>query len=163
LLPAADTLGGAVGAFVLTDPRYRLEPVSATFHGRDVFAPAAAHLALGVDAAELGPPIEPDELTRVSPPVANVTADGIETDVLRSDHFGNIQLAATDSGLHGDVVIVCTGAEFDAHVGRTFQDVEEGQLVVYVDSGGHLAIARNGGSARELLQDPERAIVKRKM
>jgi S-adenosylmethionine hydrolase len=161
LPPAADVLAGAVGAFELTDPRYRRGLVSATFHGRDVFAPAAAHLALGVGAAELGPRVELDELVREAPPFVSVTPEWIEPDVLRSDHFGNIQLAARDSGLRGDVVIICRGAEFDAHVGGTFHDVEEGQLVVFVDSGGHLAIARNGGSAHELLQDPERVTLRR--
>ena len=55
LVPAAERLGGVDGAWELENPAYRLEPVSRTFHGRDLFAPAAAHLAAGVEPGELGP------------------------------------------------------------------------------------------------------------
>ena len=68
LLPAAERLGGVEAAHELTNPAYALTPVSATFHGRDVFSPAAAHLALGVPAAELGPPLDPESLVRLDLP-----------------------------------------------------------------------------------------------
>jgi S-adenosylmethionine hydrolase len=123
----------------LTDPRYRLEPLSSTFHGRDLFAPAAAYLATDVQAAELGDELDPDSLVRLPGPVTNVSGGRFESDVTRVDWYGNLQLAATG--------------------GSTFADAEPGELVVYVDSGGHVAVARNGGSARELLQDPERVVV----
>ncbi len=163
---AADALGGAVAAFELTDPRVRLEPVSSTFHGRDLFAPAAAYLALGVLPSEMGAEISVGELVRLteSPPVVS---DGVlEADVARVDWYGNLQLDATDddferSRLGGRAVLTCPAGAFEVTIGRTFADAEADALVAYVDSGGHVAVARNGSSARELLQDPERVTLKR--
>src|SRR5436309_275511 len=71
LVPAAET-NGIESAHELANPQYALDSVSRTFHGRDLFAPAAAHLALGVDPAELGPPLAPDALVRLDLPVAEV-------------------------------------------------------------------------------------------
>ena len=68
LIPAAEKLGGITEAHELTNPKYALESVSRTFHGRDLFSPAAAHTALGVPLAELGPPIDPDALARLDLP-----------------------------------------------------------------------------------------------
>jgi S-adenosyl-L-methionine hydrolase (adenosine-forming) len=68
LVPAAEAGGGIAAAHELANPRYALQPVSRTFHGRDLFAPAAAHLALGVPLAELGPPLDPEVLVRLSIP-----------------------------------------------------------------------------------------------
>src|SRR5918912_2339961 len=65
LLPAADRFGGVAAAHELANPEYALPQVSRTFHGRDLFSPAAAHLALGVSLGELGPPIDPDALVRL--------------------------------------------------------------------------------------------------
>ncbi len=160
LPPAADALGGVSAAYELTDPRYRLEPVSSTFHGRDVFAPAAAHLASEVQASELGPALEPEGLVRLPAPATVVSSGRLESDVTRVDWYGNLQLAATDDDLaRASLGSEAQVSEFVVVVGRTFADAEPGGLVVYVDSGGHVAIARNGGSARDLLQDPERVVV----
>jgi S-adenosylmethionine hydrolase len=160
LLPSAEALGGIASAFELSDPRYRLEAVSATFHGRDLFAPAAAHVAVGVDPSRLGPPV--DELVAAAPPFVRSARGLVEADVLRFDHFGNIRLAASGLGLSGDVEVVCDAGRFEARVGRTFADVEAGALLVYVDSSGFTALACRGGSARELLQSPERVTVRAK-
>ncbi|HUH20734.1 MAG TPA: SAM-dependent chlorinase/fluorinase, partial [Gaiellaceae bacterium] len=72
LLPSADALGGVFEAHELANPAYALDSVSRTFHGRDLFAPAAAHLALGVELAELGPPIDPQALVRLDVPEPEV-------------------------------------------------------------------------------------------
>ena len=74
LLPAADRFGGVVEAHELANPAYALDSVSRTFHGRDLFSPAAAHLALGVPLGELGPPIDPDALVRLELPEPEVGA-----------------------------------------------------------------------------------------
>src|SRR4051812_39756332 len=73
LVPAAEKLGGIQAAHEISNRQYALEPVSATFHGRDVFSPAAAHLARGLDIAELGPALEIDSLSRLEVPKADVT------------------------------------------------------------------------------------------
>src|SRR5436190_13035707 len=92
LLPAAEKLGGIREAHELTNPKYALESVSRTFHGRDLFSPAAAHLALGVPLAELGPPVDPDALARLDLPQPEVGATRIRCKVVSVDRFGIMQL-----------------------------------------------------------------------
>ena len=72
VLPAADTLGGVAEVHELANPEYALDSVSRTFHGRDLFSPAAAHLSLGVPLADLGPPIDPQALVRLDVPAPEV-------------------------------------------------------------------------------------------
>jgi S-adenosyl-L-methionine hydrolase (adenosine-forming) len=167
LIPAANILGGAVRAFELSELRYRLVPTSATFHGRDVFAPAAAHLGRGVAPEAFGPPVGPSDLRRLPPPLVGVADGRLTADVLRRDWFGNLQLAATQADLRATevtgVVSVSTsdGHTVDGIVGRTFADAEPGGLVVFVDSAGFVAVAINGGSADERLGAPDRITVSR--
>src|SRR5438067_9535449 len=92
LLPAADRFGGVVEAHELANPAYALEPVSRTFHGRDLFSPAAAHLSLGLPLAELGPPLDPEALVRVDVPEPEVSRSRIRATVLGVDRFGNVSL-----------------------------------------------------------------------
>ncbi|MEV4200382.1 SAM hydrolase/SAM-dependent halogenase family protein [Micromonospora globbae] len=95
LLPeAADALGGVMGAVELTNPAWLAPRVSRTFHGRDVFAPVAARLALGAPLEEAGPAVDPAELVRLPAPRVTVDAGGVTAEVLTVDHFGNVQLAA---------------------------------------------------------------------
>jgi S-adenosyl-L-methionine hydrolase (adenosine-forming) len=133
----------------------RLEPVSATFHGRDLFAPVAAHLARGASLAEAGEPCDPDQLVRLE-----VAGPRIENGVLVAhaqyvDRFGNVQLDAGQElarqlGLKlGDPLLV--GGEHAAHYVRTFADARPGELLVYEDSDGRFAVAVSHGSAAQLL------------
>lgn len=152
LPPAADALGGVDAAFELAAPEYRLPQVSATFHGRDIFAPAAAHLALGVAPKRFGAPVR--DLVRLPEPLAEVDAGVLRTEVLGSDHFGNLQVAAGPEQLAalgvaaGQRVRWCRdGAEWTVPVGRTFADVPAGEAVLIVDSAGLVSLAVNGGSA----------------
>lgn len=153
--PVADLLGGVTAAYELTEPSLRGPVLSTTFHGRDIFAPAAAHLALGVEPQDFGGAV--DDLVRLPPPDVRVSDGVLEAEVVRIDWFGNIQTAATDmdlagSGLSGAVLV--NGVE--ATVGEKFADVAEDSLLIYVNSAGHVAIARNRSSATELLHDPDR-------
>lgn len=154
LVPAAQVLGGVQAAYELIEPAYRLPAVSATFHGRDIFAPAAAHLAVGVPPEALGPAVDPASLVALPAPLCQVDGDRIRVEVLTVDHFGNLALAAGAAEL--DAVGLRPGAAAtlrwpaDAKpilVGRTFADVAEGDLVLLVDSAGHLAVACRNGSA----------------
>jgi len=100
LLPwAADVLGGARAAYALTAAALWRQPVSATFHGRDVFAPVAGRLAGGLAAAEVGEEVDPAGLVRLPPPVVSVGAGRLMAEVLGVDRFGNVQLAATADDL----------------------------------------------------------------
>jgi S-adenosylmethionine hydrolase len=156
LLPAAEVLGGVRAVYELANERYQLPDVSMTFHGRDVFAPAAAHLALGVEPAEFGPAVtDPVRL----PPPHSVVADGqLTSEIIGVDRFGNVQLAAGPAELAelgvrpGDHVRVRhSRSTVDGTVGGTFGDVPSGALLVHVDSAGRVAVAVNGGSAAEAL------------
>ena len=147
-------LGGVARAVEVTSAAIVLQPTSATFHGRDVFAPAAAHLAGGGDLSELGKPVDPPTLVRVDPPQPRIALGSLTACVLAVDSFGNVQLgaAATDldrAGL-GDaaVLAVRAGAESSrAARAQSYSAVGDGELVVLVDSSGRLAVARNRGEA----------------
>src|SRR5213596_3650577 len=92
LIPAAETLGGIEAAHELANPDYALDIVSRTFHGRDLFSPAAAHLARGVALEQLGLPIDDQALVRIEVPTPEVGHNRIRATVLYVDHFGNIEL-----------------------------------------------------------------------
>jgi S-adenosylmethionine hydrolase len=143
LVPAAEALGGITVAYELADAAYHGPSVSATFHGRDVFAPVVAHLCLGLDPARLGPPVA--DLVRLPAPSVHIGPGELRAEVLAVDGFGNVQLAATDlAGISGEVSI---GDGLRGRVGRTFGDVPVGELVVLADSAGYVAIAVNQGDA----------------
>lgn len=158
LLPAADVLGSVSACFELSEPRFQLRSVSATFHGRDIFAPAAAHLANGEQPSAFGAEVDPVELVRLPAAVFRVADGVVEAEIVGVDHFGNVQLAAGPDALaalgvrHGDRVSVQFGlSRHEGVVGRTFGDVVAGGLLVHVDSAGAVAIAVNGGSAAAVL------------
>ncbi len=156
LVPAAE-LGGIESAHELANPAYALEPVSRTFHGRDLFSPAAAHLALGVEPAELGPPLSPDALVHLDLP-RPVVADGVvDASVLYVDRFGNMQLNLTRVDL--DRIGIVPGTRFElelageryyATAARTYADARPGEIVLYEDSYGNIAVAINRGNAAEM-------------
>jgi hypothetical protein len=157
LLPwAADALGGAAAAVELANQEWFLRPVSRTFHGRDVFAPAAARLAAGAALADAGPSVPPEQLVRLPDPVVTSGDGWIESEVLSVDRFGNVQLAATGSALDGPSGIGGTGEHLTvdgmpAIRGVTFADAPPGGLVVVVDSADRVAVAVNGGRAAVVL------------
>jgi S-adenosylmethionine hydrolase len=154
LIPAAEQLG-ITGAVALTNARYHLSPVSRTFHARDIFSPAAAHLAVGVPLFELGDALPVASLVQLELPAATQTAGRIEATVTDVDRFGNLGLNATrhdlrSAGLGESEVLVESGG-FSARVpfATAFADVALGEVLLLEDSYGALALAVNGGSARE--------------
>jgi S-adenosylmethionine hydrolase len=154
LLPAAEVLGGVQAAYELVKSGYRPPEVSATFHGRDVFCPAAAHLALGVAPAAFGPPVT--DLVRLPDPMVAILPGKLVSEVLAVDHFGNIQFAAqfadlAPSSITGHATVHCGSRTLEAVLGRTFADVPVGAAVLYRDSAGRLALAINSGSAAAVL------------
>ncbi|MGH3787868.1 MAG: SAM hydrolase/SAM-dependent halogenase family protein [Pseudonocardiaceae bacterium] len=154
LVSAAEALGGIRAGYELVEPSYRLPAVSATFHGRDVFAPAAAHLAVGVPPEALGPTVDPVSLVTLPVPVCQVEDDRIRTEVLIVDHFGNVTLAAGAAELDAAGLRIGVAATLRwpagaaaVLVGTTFADVARGELVAMVDSAGRLAVACRDDSA----------------
>lgn len=156
LVPAADACGGAVQAVAIENEARMLHPVSRTFHGRDVFAPAAAHLAAGVELADLGRALDPAALTRRADPEHTVDGSVLTAIVQGIDRYGNIQLAVSPAELDGlfkPGALAEVWTEDDRYYVRcaeTFADVDPGELVMYEDSSGLLAIAINSGNAAEL-------------
>jgi S-adenosylmethionine hydrolase len=154
LLVAADRLGGVEEAVELVEPAYRLEPVARTFHGRDVFVPAAAHLAVGVRLADLGPSVEPGELVRLELPEPTLGTRRIRATVLYVDRFGNVQLNLRSE--HLEQVGIGPGSQVEVEVGferyyavaaRTFAEVRPGDIVLYEDAYWNIALAINQGNA----------------
>ncbi len=135
-------------AVSLTNPAYRLPQVSATFHGRDIFAPAAAHLANGVPLTELGP--RAINLVRLALPEAEFTPGGdLIAHVLHVDHFGNLILDVTAGDLAEEVTFELAGRRIEG-LSRTFADVAPGDPVAYVGSTwDHVEIALRDGNAAE--------------
>jgi S-adenosylmethionine hydrolase len=156
LVPAAEN-NGIESAHELANSAYALDSVSRTFHGRDLFAPAAAHLALGVEPAELGPPLALDALVRLDIPRPEIAGGVVLAAVLYVDRFGNMQLNLTREDLES--VGVAPGTRFELEVNgeryyataaRTFTDARPGEIVLYEDSYRNIAIAINRGSAAEM-------------
>jgi S-adenosylmethionine hydrolase len=158
LIPALDALGGATRTVEIADPRYLLAPVSRTFHGRDVFAPAAAHLAIGVSLEELGPTVDPSTLERLDLPSPQIRGGGLQAAVLGVDRFGNVQLNVRQrhlqsAGLSDSTTLHLKTPRDDRTVklAHTFSDVPEGEMAALIDSSGFLALIVNRGSAADVL------------
>ena len=154
LLPAADALGGATTARELTNRELWLPATTATFHGRDIFAPVAAHLAVA-DAAfeDVGPEIPVGDLVRMPAADARAEPGRLATETTYVDSFGNVRLAGGRNDLvlafgsigEGDRFTIRIGPERSegAAFARSFGHVPVGAMILYVDSSGDLAIADN--------------------
>jgi S-adenosyl-L-methionine hydrolase (adenosine-forming) len=158
LIPAADCFGGVVEAHELANPEYALDSVSRTFHGRDLFSPAAAHLSLGVALGELGPPVDPEALVRLDLPAPEVGQSRIRATVLGVDRFGNIALNLSREQLDSVAIVpgmrvelATRGNRYYAVAARTFGDAPTGELILYEDSYRSVAIAVSRGSAAAVL------------
>ena len=160
LLPAAEALDGIVAAFEITNEEYMLSPVSKTFQGRDVFAPAAAHLASGVDLEDLGPEVAAEELVKLEIPEAWVHDDHLHAEVLQVDRFGNLQLNVGREQLES-IGLAAEGSQLEvrleghrvrAPMCRTFADVSDHEYVLVEDSYRFLSLAINKGDAAAKLR-----------
>jgi S-adenosylmethionine hydrolase len=172
LLPGAERLGGIVRVHQIENAQYRLPVVTPTFHGRDLFTPAAAHLALGVPLEAFGPPVDPEELTPIDWPQVIVRDNELETSVIYRDTFGNVKLAGLAADLSTALPEIAHGDTVEVHFGnsrakptemtwaKTFGQVAAGRYLVYEDSYGRLCIAQNQGDAAETLSLEELTAVR---
>jgi S-adenosyl-L-methionine hydrolase (adenosine-forming) len=157
LLPAARR-AGITEAHELANPAYALETISRTFHGRDLFSPAAAHLAQGIPVAELGPPVDPEGLIDLDVPKP-VLADGTAVaTLLYVDSFGNIALNVTRDDVERIGIVSGTRVELElageryyAVMARTFADARAGDVILYEDSYRNMSVAISRGSAARML------------
>ncbi len=135
-------------AVALTNPKYQLSNVSATFHGRDIFAPAAAHIANGIPLERFGP-----RITDLTQEKFEGKIETGQSRVIHIDRFGNLILDITARHVDKPERVMFTiGQNVIKSLSYTFADVEEGQLVAYVGSNrNHIELAvRNGNAAQAL-------------
>jgi S-adenosylmethionine hydrolase len=156
LMLAADELG-VEAAHELTDERYRLPNVSRTFHARDIFAPAAAHIAAGVPIENLGPALDPASLARVDVPEPVVSRSQLTATVVAVDRFGNVatnlraeHLESFGLNVADRVEVRLTFDRYYATVAGTFADAAPGELILYEDSYAMVTLAISAGDAARL-------------
>ncbi len=129
----------------LTNPATHRHPVSATFHGRDIFAPVAARLASGLPLQELGPPVN-DPLTLPTPQPKRLPGGRLRAEIIGVDHFGNLRTNVSLPAGAREGVRVTVG-EISLAARHTYSDVAPGELLALVGSEGYLEIALCEGSA----------------
>ncbi len=155
LAPAVAMVGGTDAVVLLDNPELKLPTPGETFHGRDLFGPAAAVIASGqADFEELGSELDPDSLVPLMLPLVEHEDGAVVGEVLWVDHFGNAQLNITPEDLQlvgvqrgGDIVLKIASAEFAIDWVASYGDVEEGEGLLHVDSYGQIAVAVRDGSA----------------
>ncbi len=134
----------------ISNPSYFSINPHPTFHGRDVFAPVAAHLSMGMSFDAVGQPIEDPVL--VSVPAVRSTEQGLEGEVIYVDRFGNLFSTIEADMINRPVAAVLIGEIAIDGISRFFGEVEEGRPVALINSFGLLEIAVNRGSAAEWLE-----------
>ena len=147
-------------AYEIECHQYYLSPVSTTFHGRDILAPVAAHLAAGLDPADTGPQIERRTLQRVAvaEPFVDTTQKKITGKILSRDHFGNLQTNIREKSLEAlwgrkerDVKVIVKGVEIFG-IQDSYLAAGPGNLVLIINSRGFLEVAVNGGNGAAFLE-----------
>lgn len=162
---AWDAAGGATRAFEITAPDVLLQSVSSVFHGRDVFAPAAAHLAAGRPPEDLGPELKIDGLVALTVPEADILTGEIRAQVLDVDRFGNVRLNVRPAhlpvaGLDGSALTVAT-TDASARAARvsTYAEVPPGAFAAIEDAWGWITVIRfEANAAAELGVRPGDAV-----
>jgi S-adenosylmethionine hydrolase len=156
---AWDHRGGVEAVVQIANRELWLEPVHATFRGRDVFAPVAAHLAAGRPLDDVGPALAVDDLVRLDRRPATVDDDHVHAEIRAVDHFGNVSLNVARSDLEaagialGDVVeLRCNGRTLSVPFTLSFGEVPHGRLTLCEDSFRSIQLAVNAGKANQELR-----------
>jgi S-adenosylmethionine hydrolase len=160
LLPGAERLGGIDSAHIVENEAYRLPVVSTSFHGRDIFAPAAAHVAAGVPVDRLGAPVDAADLVGSPIPEPTIGAEALISEIVYVDTFGNVKLAGMRHDLEAalgrlvpdNALIVSIGGDatpvtIELRWRATFGDAKVGEQLLYEDSYGRICLAENLGNA----------------
>ena len=168
LIEAAERLGGIVEARTIENRALMLPVVSSSFHGRDIFAPTAAHLAMGASFSSVGPTVPIDSLVRLPRPQPRVADDRLETQIVHVMTYGNVTFAGTPLDLTTAVGPLVDGRPLrltfgategneagevveDTVWGLTFGSVPLGASVLMADSEGHLSLSDNQGDVAKRL------------
>ncbi len=150
-----------VKAFKVTNSDLFLKPICPTFHGRDIFAPVAAHLASGADPGTVGAEIQPEQLEALDfpQPAIDRTKKQISGTIISIDHFGNSMSNICKSSV-GEISSCPEDDSFSLAVGgntiqplkKTYQDAGIGEALIIYNSRNYLEIAVNQGNAAQMLQ-----------
>lgn len=150
LAPAVSLVGGATRVFELTNTDYQLPAPGPTFAGRDVFAPAAAHLANGVPPERFGPEIDPNSLIPAMIPITREEEGRLVAEVLWTDRFGNLQLNVDPDEIDGwgeRIELRFDGAVRTGIRRHTYSEIAKNEIGLVVDSYGLVSIALDRASA----------------
>ena len=156
---AWEARGGVTAAVEITNEDLWLDQIHATFRGRDVYAPVAAHLATGRPLDDVGPKVKPAELTSLATRVATVDDDHVHAEISAIDHFGNVALNLARADLEaagivlGDTVeLRCNGRTLTVPFTHSFGEVPTGRLSLCEDSFRAIQLAVNAGRANQELR-----------
>jgi len=156
---AWEARGGVKAAAQIANHDLWLEQIHATFRGRDIFAPVAAHLALGRALDDVGPTVKPVELTTLPTRAATVDDDHVHAEIRAVDHFGNVSLNLARADLEaagivlGDIVeLRCNGRTLTVPFTHSFGQVPTGRLSLCEDSFRAIQLAVNAGRANQELR-----------
>ncbi|HVL32382.1 MAG TPA: SAM-dependent chlorinase/fluorinase [Actinomycetota bacterium] len=159
LWQAAEALGGPTQAFSIENRELFLPTPSRTFHGRDIFAPVAGRLALGMPPEEVGPPLPVESLVRLETQPPKLDDDHIHARIIQIDHFGNLQLNVHRQDLEGigvmlgdSVEVRIGGRSFMPVYGQAFGEAGVGKLILLEDSYRWMTIGANQGNASRLVE-----------
>jgi len=164
---AVAAFGGARRAVQLTNGELWLDPVSTTFHGRDIFMPVGAHLAAGTELTAAGREIAVADLVTLPAPTSRVHDGQAEGEVMSVDRFGNVQLSIPAAqlgrlgvGFGSPLIVRCGRRQLTVPFLETFAAVAPGEIVAFTDSAGLISLAVNAGDAAEQLGLPPGAHVR---
>lgn len=158
LIPTARNLGGIVKATAIENPEYIRTPVSHTFHGRDIYAPVAAHLSNGVSPDQFGSNIDVNDLVKAAYDEATVNDNLVDATIIQINRFGSVFLnikydlwKKLELDKKDSIQLRRPNTE-DLHlpIGQTFSDVSEGKPLILKDDYGRAEIAVNMGSFAEI-------------
>ena len=173
LLTLVEDRDGIDAAREITNPDWMIgSKLSSTFHGRDIFSPAGAHLARGDDWTQAGPALDIAQLVRLDIPTAAIDAKGLHGDVIGTDGpFGNLILdipqpifAQLGYQIGDAVPVTLNGKQYTIPFHKTFSDVPIGKPLFYVDSRGRLSLAINQGNFAQTyrISPPAQLLIPRK-
>jgi S-adenosylmethionine hydrolase len=173
LLTLVQDRDGIEEAREITNPEWMIgSKLSSTFHGRDIFSPAGAHLARGDDWTQAGPALDVTQLTRITVDKATVEASGLHGEVIGTDGpFGNLVLDVPQEVFAqlgyriGDTIpVILDGKSYSFPWHKTFSDVAIGKPLFYIDSRGRLSLAINQGNFAENyhIEPPAQLFIPRK-
>jgi S-adenosylmethionine hydrolase len=173
LLTLVQDRDGIEEAREITNPEWMIgSKLSSTFHGRDIFSPAGAHLARGDDWTQAGPALDVTQLTRITVDKATVEASGLHGEVIGTDGpFGNLVLDVPQEVFAqlgyriGDTIpVILDGKSYSIPLHKTFSDVAIGKPLFYIDSRGRLSLAINQGNFAENyhIEPPAQLFIPRK-